>query len=325
MPRRRIGQLGFGEALASRRGNGGKDALAEIDRLVDWGPVERLLHGVNKSARGEASYPPLCLFKALLLQKWHGLSDPGLESALSDRLSFMRFCGLSLGDCTPDHSTLWRFREALGRDGLIERCMRELHRQLDLAGVVLRAGTLIDASLVSSAARRPRMEEGRLSPVDPEARFGTTNERGRFAFGYKVHVAVDAGSGLVGALAVTPANVQDVAAAPALVAAAGAGVVYADRGYDSEGLRALLADRKLGDGLMRRRRKGQPTLPPEAVARNHQLSLVRRTVESLFGTMKRTYRMGRMRCFTRARNAVDLTLFAIAFNLRRWRTLALTP
>lgn len=325
MPRRRIGQLGFGEALASQRGNGGKDALAEIERLVDWGPVERLLDGVNKSSRGEASYPPLCLFKALLLQKWHGLSDPGLESALSDRLSFMRFCGLSLGDRTPDHSTLWRFREALQKDGLIEGCMAELGRQLDRAGVVLKAGTLVDASLVSSAARRPRMEEGRTSPVDPEARFGATNDRGRFQFGYKVHVAVDHGSGLVGALAVTPANVQDVAVAPALVEAAGAGVVYADRGYDSGRLRAVLADRKLCDAIMRRRRRGEPALPPEALARNHDLSLVRRTVESLFGTMKRTYRMARMRCFTQARNAVDLTLFAIAFNLRRWRTLALAP
>lgn len=323
MPRRRVGQLGFGDAAASRRGNGGVDSLAEIDRLVDWAPLERLLDPVHRSARGEASYPPLVMFKALLLQKWHGLSDPGLEAALSDRLSFMRFCGFTLEDRTPDHTTIWRFREALS-DGLIELCMAELGRQLDAAGVVLKTGTLIDASLVTSAARRPRVDEDKVSPVDPEARFGAGNDRGRFAFGYKVHVAVDHGSGLVGAIEVTPANVQEVAVAPALVEAAGHGTVYADRGYDSDGLRAELAARGLGDGLMRRRKSGgrQASLPPDILARNHDLSLVRRAVESVFGTMKRTYRLGRMRAFTQARNRVDVTLFAMAFNLRRWRTLA---
>lgn len=330
MPRRRVGQLGFLDAAVSRRGIGRVDSLAAIDGLVDWGPLERLLDPVNRSARGEASYPPLVMFKALLLQKWHALSDPGLEAALSDRLSFMRFCGLTLSDRTPDHTTIWRFREALSADGLIERCMAELGRQLDGAGAVLKAGTLIDASIVTSAARRPRMEEGKTSPVDPEASFGATNGRGDYAFGYKVHVAVDQGSGLVGAVVVTPARVQEVRVAPDLLVAAH-GTVYADRGYDSAGLRGALAGRGLGDGIMRRRkggaRKGRslPALPPDLVARNHALSLVRRAVESVFGTMKRTYRLDRMRCFTQARNRVDLTLFAIAFNLRRWRTLAATP
>lgn len=321
MPRRRVGQLGFIDAAVSRRGNRGVDALAEIGRLVDWAPLEKLLEGIHASVKGEASYPPLVMFKALLLQKWYGLSDPGLESALSDRLSFMRFCGLSLEDGTPDHTTIWRFRQEL-EGGLIEACLSEFGRQLDMAGVVLKTGTLIDASLVTSAARRPRMEEDKTSPVDPEARFGTTNDRGRFAFGYKVHVAVDEGSGLIGAVAVSPANVQEVQVAPDLLPAA-AGTVYADRGYDSDGLRAALAERGLGDGIMRRRKSGgrQPSLPPELVARNHELSLVRRAVEGVFGTMKRTYRLGRMRCFTLARNHVDLHLFALAFNLRRWCSL----
>lgn len=318
MPRRRVGQLGFADAAVSRRGNGGVDALAALDRLVDWAAFERLLDPIHAARRGEAAYPPLVMFKALLLQKWHGLSDPALEAALSDRLSFMRFCGLSLEDRTPDHTTLWRFREALAGERM-ERLLAELNRQLEAAGLVVKAGTLIDASLVTSAARRPRLDEAQESPADPQARFGTSNERGRFAFGYKAHGAVDQGSGLVRALVLTPANVQEVAVAPALIAAA-AGTVLADRGYDSEGLRRELAARGLQDGIMRRRR-GRDLTPAET-ARNHALSLARRAVESLFGTMKRTYRLGRMRSFTQSRNAVDLTLFAIAFNLRRWRALA---
>jgi IS5 family transposase len=319
MPKRRVGQLDFVDGLIARRRPSRSSALMEIVGLVDWAPFEKLLSALPVAAKGEPSYPALVMFKALLLQRWHGLSDPEMETALADRLSFMAFAGLALGDPTPDHSTIWRFREKLGAHGLIDKLLAEANRQIEAAGLMVRQGTLIDATLVTSAARRPRMDEGKISQTDKEARFGTTNERGRFAFGYKMHVAVDAGSGLVRDMKVTPANVQDVSVAPQLLEQA-AGTVYADRGYDSDGLRAALSRRGLGDGLMRRRR-GQPLTEAE-IARNHELSLVRRAVESLFGTMKRSYRMGRMRAFTQLRNATDLTLFCLAFNLRRWRVLA---
>src|SRR3954462_8662292 len=240
MPRRRVGQLGFLDAAVSRRGNGGVDTLAEIERLVDWSGFEILLNGLHASARGEAAYPPVVMFKVLLLQRWYGLSDPAMEAALSVRLSFMRFAGLSLEDRTPDHTTIWGFPGLLGREGLVERIVAEPGRQLDRAGVVLLQGTLIDASLVTSAARRPRLEEGRQSPVDPEARFGTGNERGRYVFGYKVHVAVDQGSGLVRGLAVTAANVQEVEVAPRLLQAA-SGPLSGAGGYHSDGLPAAAA------------------------------------------------------------------------------------
>jgi len=250
MPKRRVGQLDFVDGLIARRRPSRPSALMEIAGLVDWAPFEKLLSALPVAAKGEPSYPALVMFKALLLQRWHGLSDPEMETALADRLSFMAFAGLALGDPTPDHSTIWRFREKLGAHGLIDKLLAEANRQIEAAGLMVRQGTLIDATLVTSAARRPRMDEGKISPTDKEARFGTTNERGRFAFGYKMHVAVDAGSGLVRDMKVTPANVQDVSVAPQLLEQA-AGTVYADRGYDSDGLRAALMRRGLGDGLMR--------------------------------------------------------------------------
>lgn len=320
MPRRVIGQLGLMDAALSRRGDRGEDGLLALSQLVDWERFEQLLRGIHAAKKGEASYPPLMMFKVLLLQRWHALSDPAMETALADRLSFMRFAGLSLEDATPDHTTIWRFRQALGAEGLLERLLGELNRQLDGQGLLVKQGTLIDASVVTSAARRPRMEEDKVSAVDGDARFGTTNERRRFVFGYKLHVAVDAGSGLVRTLQVTPANVADVTVAPALLAHAD-GELLGDRSFDSDPLREEAAARGLKDGLMRRRRRGRDLTPAE-VARNHALSLKRRAVEALFGTMKRSYRLGRMRAFTMLRNAIDLTLFAIAFNLKRWRVLA---
>lgn len=322
MPRRRIGQLGWVDAALAKGRPARRDRLGEIHGLLDWQPFEVVLGVIHTAARGEAAYPPLMMFKLVLLQRWYDLSDPAMEEALADRLSFRRFAGLALEDDTPDHATIWRFRERLVEHGLIEPLLAELGRQMDAAGVVLKHGTLIDATMVTSAARRPRMKEAPLSPADPEARFGANNESRRFEFGYKAHIAVDAGSGLVRAVRTTPANVQEIVEAPGLVQGDEA-VVYADRGYDGDKLHRHLAERGIANGIMRRRRKGQPQQPAE-VERNHQLSLKRRPVEAVFGTLKRLYRMSRMRYFSMARNHLAISLACFGYNLRRLHALV-TP
>jgi IS5 family transposase len=321
MPQRRVGQLSWIDGALSKRRQRRPDALAEIHDLVDWGPFAGLLSGIHRADKGEASYPPLMMFKVVLLQRWYGLSDPAMEAALFDRMSFLGFVGLAAEDETPDHTTIWRFRQILAEDGLIERLFAELTRQLEGRGVVVKQGTLIDASIVSSAARRPRMAEDKISPTDPDARFGADNERGRFTFGYKIHVAVDQGSATVRRWRLTPANVQEVTVAPSLLPP-DAGTVYADRGYDAAGFRAALAAHGCADGVMRRAQARRPLAAAE-VARNHALSLRRRPVEAIFGTLKRSYGFHRMRYFSGARNAVAFALACMAFNLRRWRVYAM--
>src|ERR1700733_5317845 len=320
MPRRRIGQLSWLDGGLSKRRERRRDALAEIHALVDGAPFERALKDVHSAAKGEAAYPPLTMFKVLLLQRWYSLSDPAMEAALFDRISFLRFAGFSSEDETPDHATIWRFREKLGRDGLIDRLFAELSGQLEGRGMVVKQGTLIDASIIASAARRPRMDEDKISPTDPDARFGTSNERGRFTFGYKLHVAVDAGSMMVRAWRLTPANVQEVSVAPSLLPAEG-GTVYADRGYDGAQLHVELAMRGLGNAIMRRGNR-HGSLSPGEVGGNHMLSLLRRPVEAVFGTLKRCYGFHRMRYFSARRNAVAVALAGMAFNLRRWNAVA---
>jgi len=105
-------------------------------------------------------------------------------------------------------------------------------RQLDGCGVLLKQGTLIAATPVRSAARRPRVKEGKTSGTDPDARFGTNNQHGRFAFGYWLRVGVDARTGLVPAVDMTPANVDEVTRAGRLIQG-DERRVYADRGYDN--------------------------------------------------------------------------------------------
>lgn len=119
MSERQIGQLSFADEVVAAAA-GGNEVLEQVLALADWKPLEALLRPVCGGRMGAPAYPALLMFKALVLQRWYGLSDPAMEEALKDRLSFRRFVGLLLWEAIPDHATLWRFRQALG----LELCQR---------------------------------------------------------------------------------------------------------------------------------------------------------------------------------------------------------
>jgi IS5 family transposase len=314
--RRELGQLSLADGLVE--GAGRNRQLAKIAALVDWPAFERLLGAIYAAPVGRPSYGPLVLLRCLLLQQWYRLSDPGLEEALSDRLSFRRFVGLALADPVPDHSTLSRFRSELVRRGLSERLLAELNRQLNAKGLMVKAGTLIDASLVEADCRGPRKGEPKERRSDPDASW--TAMKDEPLFGYKMHLAVDQSSGLVRRAILTPANVSDKTPFLALVQG-DERAVYADRGYDGWWYKAELAARGIEDGIMagsyRRRR-----LDAAGRARNRVLGKIRAPVERSFAILKRWYGYGRVRYRSLVRNALQLQLLALALNLRR--ALALT-
>ena len=124
----------------------------EMNRLVDWTEIDRLLAGVSAAAKGELGWPPLALFRALLLATWHDLSDVRLAEALDDRTSFRRFCGSGAHEPTPERTAFVRFRRVLVRLDLDRVLFAALTRQLDASGVVVRTGTLVDATLLASAS-----------------------------------------------------------------------------------------------------------------------------------------------------------------------------
>src|SRR3954463_2129544 len=115
----------------------------------------------------------------------------------------------------PDHSSVWRFREELARRGLAAKLLAEVNRQLDARGLVLRRGTLIDATILEAAVRPPAGDAGEVAERDPQA--GWTRKNGESRFGYKAHAAVDEGSGLVREAVMTPADVHDSVPADDLV------------------------------------------------------------------------------------------------------------
>jgi len=233
--RRDLRQVSFADGLVNQRA-GRNEWLGEIDRLIDWPAVHMLLEPIYGSDEGRPSYPVLTLVKLLLLQQWYGLSDPGLEEAVDDRLSFRRFAGLLLDEGVPDHSTVWRFRQNLAKAGLGEALFDEINRQLDARGLMIRRATLIDATIVKAAVAPPPAKEGTVSERDPEASWTTKN--GKSTFGYKAHIAVDEGSNLIRGAILTGAE------------AAG----YADKAYGSKVLREELAAAGIADPARRRSR-----------------------------------------------------------------------
>jgi len=309
--RRETRQLSLAEALVT--GGKGGARLERILELLDWTALETVLGGLRSAPTGRPGYPPLVMLRVLLLAQWYGLSDPELEDALADRLSFRRFAGLPLDGPVPDETTICRYRGELARRGLAEPLLAAVDEQLRTRGLVLRKGTLIDATLVEADADVRKGPDGR--PVTVEREAGFARRRGKAFFGFKAHLAVDQGSGLIRRARLTPANVNETTVGDDLVIGDEA-AVYADKGYDSLARHAGLAERGIADGVMRRGNRNRP-LTPDEIARNRALTPIRAAVERVFGTLKRSYGWTRVRYRGLGRNAAHLDLLCLALNLRR--------
>jgi len=315
MSRRDYSQKTFADTLIEGRSRRRErlDRLDRIEELLDWQRIDRLLDAINAEKRGGRGYPPLCMLKALLLAQWHDLSDPGLEDALADRLSFRRFCGFPLDEETPDETSFVRFRAKLRDLKLYEKLFAEVNRQLEAKGVIVKTGTLVDATVIEARARPPRHKEGEVSAVDPDA--GVTKKHGRTYFGYKLHVGVDEGSELIRALETSSADLHDGEAFGALVTG-DEGKVYGDKAYGSQKNRDFLIRMGIADALMYKAARNKP-LKSWQEWFNKAVSVVRSGVERIFGTGKTCYGLGKTRYFGEARVAGDCYTFAIAYNLRR--------
>lgn len=305
---KQMGQRSFADELVS----GAKNFLSDVDALVDWRPLERELSGIYDSPTGRPSYPLIVLFKILLLQQWYSLSDPGVEEAMQDRISFRRFVGLSLSDSVPDHSTISRFRSLLGNhySGLL----LVLNSQLESRGLMVKQGTLIDASFVGSSTRNPSL--------DPEAGI-IWKRKGRPGFtGYKMHGAIDQQSGLVRRMIVTAANINETDVADRLVIG-DEKAVYADKAYDTHARRRQLKARGIFPGIMHRPNKHHP-LTSEQLLFNQRLTKLRAPVERVFGILKMHYQLRRTRYIGLVRTTIQITLAVIAINIKRGLKLATT-
>ena len=315
---KQTGQPSFVEALMPK-GAGANAVLDRLAGLVKWYRFEKLIgHLRDEASPGRPGYPVLVLFRAVLLQSLYGLSERELEEALGDRLSFKRFVGLSLEDATPDHTVLNRFRNQLVEQRLLEKLFGELDRQLENAGVILKRGTMLDATLIQAVSAPPK--EDRPSN-DPDARFTKRQGKGGSTFGYKAHVGVDEGSGLIRAVLTTAANINDTTPADALIRGDEA-AVWADAAYDTHARRARLKAEGKKPRIARRPNRHHPELPPRLKRYNLLIARRRAQVETTFATLKRRMRLTCIRYVGLTNATGQVLLASIAFNMRRWATIA---
>lgn len=305
MARRRIGQ----EDLIARAEPRAALPLLELAALLDWTEMDRRLAGISAGAKGERGWPPLALFRGLLLSTWYDLSDVKLAEALDDRTSFRRFCGFAAHEPTPERTTFVRFRRELARRDLGRELFEAVTRQLEAKGVMVRTGTLVDATLIPSASIQK----------DDEARW-TGHRRRKPVHGYKAHVATDEGAGLIRGVEVTTANVHDAAELEAVLPPE-AGDVYADSAFNGDKPGKAIRARGGMPKVVQTGTWGGAAALARLKAHNAEVRRIRCRIEKVFGTCKRSYGLRRMRWLGLAKAGLQVRLTAIAYNLRRTVTL----
>ena len=200
--------------------------LVEMERAVPWRELEDLIEPhYPKIGGGRPPYALSTMLRIHCLQQWYGLSDPAMEEALYEIASMRQFAGLSLArGAVPDETTILKFRHLLERHDLARQIFEAIKGHLQAKGLMLRQGTIVDATIVSAASSIKNSTGER----DPEMH--QTRKGNQWYFGMKAHVGVDAESGLVHSLIGTAANVADVTQAHDLLHGEET-VAFGDAGY----------------------------------------------------------------------------------------------
>ena len=222
-------QLSFSELeYASKKKVTRRDRfLAEIEAMTPWSALEAELEPFYPKGGGRGR-PPIGLNRMLrmyIAQQCFGLSDEGIEDALYDSQAIRRFVGIDLSrESAPDATTLLKFRRLLETHGLTQRIFETINAHLAERGLLLRQGTIVDATLIAA----PPSTKNRQKRRDPEMH--QTKKGNQWYFGMKAHIGADAHSGLVHTVVATAANVGDVTQAQALLHGEES-EVFGDAGY----------------------------------------------------------------------------------------------
>lgn len=315
------------------------DPLKKIDELVDWTIFLQDLLPVEGKSGGRPAYSAMLKFKMLILQSLYNLSDDSLEQQVLDRLSFMRFLGLGMGDDVPDAKTIWAFRESLKELGLVDKLFTRFNGYLNQVGFSAQQGQIVDASIVKVPTRHDKSETNdkikngeevdewkpaTRAQKDVQARW--TKKNGKSHFGYKNHISADVKHKLLRGYEVTAASVNDTCEFESLLQENSDPSVYADSAYHThERVRKMLeSDSPLLPCLHERGNKHHP-LTEEQQAANHERAKIRCRVEHVFGAQLQRAGNLLLRTIGLTRAKVKIGLRNLAYNLERYAFLASQP
>jgi IS5 family transposase len=315
------------------------DPLVALKRLIDWEAFRPCLNVVydkpRKSNAGAKPIDVVLMFKIMVLQQLHNLSDDRIEYQIRDRLSFMRFLGLQLESRVPDAKTIWLFRERLKELNLVDELFERFHDQLAMRGYVAREGQMIDATFVEVPRQRNNREENatiksgktpqewyqnpnKLRQKDTDARWVKKNNE-RY-YGYKNHINADQTNKLVQSFAVSNAAVHDSQVFEELLdqtidTEGTKRPIYADSAYRSKDQEESLADKGFESQIHEKGSRCHP-LTDEQKASNRIKSKTRARVEHVFGAQ---HAMGGhiVRTIGIARARAKIGMMNLIYNMRR--------
>ncbi len=313
-------QLSFSQAeYAGKKKQTRRDRfLAEMEQLVPW---ERLLAVIaphygkpaaeRKSRAGRPQIALEIMLRLYFLQQWYALADEALEDALYDSQALRQFARIDLNQqSVPDATTLLHFRHLLEQQQLTQALFAEINAMLSERGLLMRAGTIVDATIIAAPPSTKNQNKAR----DPEMH--QTRKGNQWYFGMKAHIGVDAESGLVHSLATTSANVADINQAHALLHGDEQDV-HADAGYIGANKRTENAQREVTWHIARKR--GQIKSLPDGEYKTALKQLekvkaqIRAAVEHPFHVVKNLFRHRKTRYRGLAKNTAQLySLFGLA-------------
>ena len=311
--------------------------FSQINTIIDWDSISKIIdidYSKGQSAVGKPSYDGLLLFKMCLLQSWYGLSDYEVEDRINDSLSFSYFCGMTIEQTSPDHSTLSRFRTALTKTKTFERLFSSINSQLEVHNIIVKKGVIVDASVVDTPLRpkgktnhkvtEDRSEEtvqvkkDYANSVDKDGTW--LKKRGKYHFGYKKHHVTDDEGLVLGVLTTTASknevsNLEDVLDT-VTVALPKDIPLKADKGYQSKKNAKLLKQRNLKNHILKKAVRNKPLTKWEKRF-NKLIGKTRFKVERTFGGIKLWFKGGIARYRGIEKMHTQNLMEAMCYNLYR--------
>ncbi|PQB06905.1 hypothetical protein BST83_06875 [Polaribacter filamentus] len=314
-----------------------KTFFTQINTLIDWDTISILINNdylKGKSATGKPSYDGTLLFKMCLLQSWYGLSDYEVEDRINDSLSFSYFCGMTIEQVAPDHSTLSRFRTALTKTQTFEKLFTSINKQLEAHNIIVKTGLIIDASVIDTPLRPKgktnfKVTEDRFADqvevhkeypdsVDKEGTW--LKKRGKYHFGFKKHHVTD-NEGLVLGVLTTTASKNEIANLEEVLETVNVVLpkdipLKADKGYQSKKNVAILKKRNLKNHILKKAVKNKPLTKWETRF-NKLIGKTRFKVERTFGGIKLWFKGGIARYRGMKKMHTQNLMEAMCYNLYR--------
>ncbi len=311
--------------------------FSQINALIDWNSISKIIdkdYSRGKSAVGKPSYDGLLLFKMCLLQSWYGLSDYEVEDRINDSLSFSYFCGMTIEQVAPDHSTLSRFRTALTKTKTFEELFTCINSQLEVHNIIVKKGVIVDASVIDTPLRPKGKTTHKVTEDRSEEEVEVTKhyadsvdkdgtwlkKRGKYHFGFKKHHVTDQEGLVLGVLTTTASkneisNLEDVLNTVTIALPKDI-PLKADKGYQSKKNAALLKKRKLKNHILKKALKNKPLTKWEKRF-NKLIGKTRFKVERTFGGIKLWFKGGIARYRGMEKMHTQNLMEAICYNLYR--------